>query len=335
MFSQFKQPRRPTIKKTLACTPINMLSLPIKRLAKGRNTPSNTSSDSNNASSISAKGNSTSVGGYSADREGTGSPPSHIDFRVRHKRNFTSESAGRAKRNKISAEQHYAAKVAKDDIARAGLAVPVLRAKSRGPRAISLGKVDITKVNLVFSQEVAASPFLIPTTLERSSKEIKHGFATDFGTVYIQMLDSCRNAYCGIHDEVSDSTSSVSDTDSDDAFTSSKSLALNPRIDDSLTTREPVAQLSSINAQADSRPPALSMTMEEALAVSKCSRYVSNLYAFYRCSSFELFLTDSIHSNDKQVDGTLITSLHSGPFQCRFWASDWSSFEQHSWRNFT
>ena len=264
-----------------------MLSLPSKQLVEGRNTPSNRSRGSNNASSISAEGNSTSVGGYSADREGTGRPPSHFYFRVKHKRNVTSDSSERAKRNKISAEQHYAAHVAKDDIARAGLAVPVLRAKSRGPRAISLGKVDTNKVSLVFAEEVAASPFLIPTTLERSSTKIKHHcFTADFGNVYNELLDSCRNAYCGVDDEASDSTSSVSDTDSDGAFTSSKSRASNPRIDDSLATVEPVAQLSTLNAEAVSHPPSLLMTMEEALAFSKCSRYDSYFAAFYRCSPF-------------------------------------------------
>jgi hypothetical protein len=98
------------------------------------------------------------------------------------------------------------------------------------------------------------------------------------------MLDSCRNAYCGVDDEVSDSTSSLSDTDSDDAFTSSKSLTLSPRIDDSLATGEPVAQLPSLTAQAYAHPPALSMTMAEALAVCKCSRYASNFSAFIDAS---------------------------------------------------
>lgn len=301
MLSQIQATRtnaKAHVRKDTLLSTVTMLSLLVSsRLVAGRNTPSSTSSDSNNPvsnipSNISAGEHSSSVGGYSADREGTGSPPGHIDFHVKHKRNFTSDSGGRAKRNKLNDEQQYAAVVAKANIARAGLAIPVLRAKSRGPRAISLGMVDTTKVKLVFAQEVAASPFLIPTTLERSSTEIMHNFTTDFGDVYIEMLDSCRNAYFGVDDEVSDSTSSFSDTDSDDTCTSSKSLDLNPRIDDSLATGDPVAQLPSLTAQAISCSPALSMTMEEALTVCKCSRYVSNLSAFYRCLSFfSLILT--------------------------------------------
>jgi hypothetical protein len=259
-----------------------MVSQISSRLLGGRNTPSSAGNSDG--------GNASSVGGYSADREGNTSSrqhlPGHIDLQLKHKRHSTSDCAGRSKRKKLN-EEHFAASVAKDDITRAGLAVPVLRAASRGPRAISLGKVDATTVKLVFSHEVAASPFLFPASI----------FPTDFGSLYdsyTQMFDSCRNAYTEVDPEVSDSLDSLSDTQSDTS-TSSEKFPLNPRIDDSLALNEsPLLKRPNHTAKTVSCSSAVSMTMEEALTVCNSSRYASNhaiFIIFSLSTSFSLILT--------------------------------------------
>lgn len=259
---------------------ISQISL---RLLGGRSSPSSPGNSDGK--------NSSSVGGYSADREGNAAshqhPPGQIDLKVKHKRHSTLDCAGRAKRKKLN-EENFAASVAKEDIIRAGLTVPVLRAASRGPRAISLGKVDATTVKLVFSHEVAASPFLFPAST----------FPTDFGSLYdsyIQMFDSCRNAYTEVDAGASDSLDSFSDTQSDTS-TSSESLPLNPRIDDSLAVKKSLlVERPNDTAQTVSCYSAVSMTMEEALTVCKSSRYASTLFSLYMLL-FKLFLTDNILS---------------------------------------
>ena len=205
---------------------------------------------------------SSSLGGYSADREGA-SPSSHMNM---HKRSFASEGHKRDKRRKFDEEQ-YAAYVTKADLARAGVRVrPIDTKRSR----VALGKVDISRVTLVRSKEVESSPFLVP----KAMAQVKYDFAAE--SVYSALVDSCRRVY-ELLDAVDsdDSTSFYSDAESDDSQGSVKNPVLIPRIDDSIPTT--VARYSPSLVEQEVPPAhAVSMTMEEALTVRDCSRYVPN-----------------------------------------------------------
>lgn len=213
-----------------------------------------------------------SSGGYSADREGTSSPPGHISLQgMKHKRHIVSDGNERNKRQKLNEEQ-YAASVAKETVKKAGRKVrPIDTNRSR----ICLGKVDMSRVQLVRSKDIESSPFLIPSS--QPLTEIKYDYSTE--SVYNALLDSCRVAYelldaVDMDSTDSASTSSFSDTESDDSQGSNKErVVLTPRVDDSAPV---VTQhfISTVMEPEVSTPPAVSMTMEEALTVCNISRYV-------------------------------------------------------------
>jgi len=223
-----------------------------------------------------------SSGGYSADREvSTESPPGHISMHMKHKRS-SSDSHERTKRRKLN-EEHYAASVAKEDMKRGGLRVrPIETEKSR----IALGKVDMSRVTLKPSKDLESSPFLIPGS--ESMSHIKYDF--DAESVYKSLVDSCRRAY-ELLDAVDtdDSTSSFSDTESDFSQGFSKeTVVLKPRVDDLIPTTTVTEQSHSamIVDQEVPSPPAISMTMEEALTVCSFSRYV----ALYQSRAYSCYL---------------------------------------------
>lgn len=238
------------------------------RLLAGRNTPSSTGSDSKNGAAPSRNsggGHSSCSGGYSADREGSvSSPPGHIDLQVKHKRHFLSSNEDRTKRRKLN-ELQYTATVAKADILRAGQTVPVLRASR--PRAISLGKVDTSRVKFVFSKEVQSSPFLIPLSAGSSTSGHNQISAPDYD-VYSQMLDACKELYA----------TAIAGTDG--AVTGSATSSFSDSVDTLISTKTEEDVTPKNGKIITERPtpliPEVSMTMEEALGFCNYSRYAFN-----------------------------------------------------------
>jgi hypothetical protein len=234
-------------------------------------------SRSGSASGSSSDGERSSSGGYSADREGsrTSSPPGHLKMHV--KRSFSSDSNERTKRRKLNEEQ-YAASVAKEDMEKGGATIrPIETERSR----IALGKVDMSRVKLVRSEEVESSPFLIPASPHMA--HIKYDFTAE--SVYNTLINSCRRAYelldaIDTESDSSDSTSSFSDVESDfgQGWKKDAAVIIKPRIEDSIpattTASEPCPSTMFVEQEA-SPPPEVSMTMNEALTVCKFSRCVA------------------------------------------------------------
>lgn len=224
---------------------------------------------------------SSSSGGYSADKEeqeeASPEPPFNIDLRISHhnelKRACSDVDEGAKRR--IMNEMHYAASTVREDLARGGLVYPEIRATR--PRAIPLAKLDMTRVTLLSSKNVT-SPFLYPVSVCQNSS-LAHDLLTDYGSIYNSVLKSYATAYYtpvvtssrgnspSIIAEDSDSTSSVSDTGSDDSQGSSAPV-IHPRLDDSIEINDQdKAKKSDGTASQSITFTAPTMTMDEALIV--------------------------------------------------------------------
>lgn len=251
-----------------------MVSQLSSRLFSGNKNSSSGSSSSTKSENTKSQGRSDStLSGYSADKEGLSvTPPVHIDLNLKHKRKFV-DNHDPAKRRKLQ-ELNYAASRVKEDLAKAGLPFPSVRASR--PRAIPLAKLNMSSVNLVTSKSVSSSPFLSKS----STGLARHDIATDFGNVYAHLFTMSRPFYGGTpaHNErcrsaqsdteSTSSTSSFSDTESDDSQASSTVMVIAARVEDSLektdTTKSkrvpsPTHFISCL--------PSNSITMEEALGV--------------------------------------------------------------------
>ena len=164
--------------------------------------------------------------GYSADKESDslGLPPVLIDL---HKRKLSC-GAERSKRRKLSERDYDASKVT-EDLEKAGLPVPpVMRLR---PRVCP--SIDISKVTLLSSKSVEASPFL-------HNISVDYDMMTDFGNAYQELVSQTAPMYAGCRarsqsSDNEDTTSTCSTSSMSDAsITSSSSslLVIHARLDD-------------------------------------------------------------------------------------------------------
>jgi hypothetical protein len=220
-----------------------------------------------------------SLTGYSADKEGstmglTGLPPGIIDLYHKQKRKPT-DTEERNKRRKIS-ESNYAAATVKADLVRAGRSYPLVNTK----RSRIHPGIDLSKVHLISSKSVESSPFLHAVSCGWTS--VRYDVLTDFGTVYGDMLSQTAASYQpGIvtprrstSPAGSDSSSSLSDTESDDSGGSANLLVGNARLDESNMEHSTPADEQQ-TTRCISCPPSVCITMEEALGVCDSSRLIT------------------------------------------------------------
>lgn len=214
--------------------------------------------------------------GYSADKESDshGLPPVLIDL---HKRKLSCETA-RSKRRKLSERDYDASKVS-EDLEKAGLPVPpVMRLRPRVSPSI-----DISKVTLLSSKSVEASPFLHNICVD-------YDMMTDFGNAYQELVSQTAPMYAGyrVRSQSSDnedttSTCSTSSMSDDASMTSSSSslLVIHARLDDTFrsdqqrqetttTTTEP--QASSKVVFAAPPPVNQSLSLEDAVGICQIAR---------------------------------------------------------------
>mmetsp|Transcript_12090 Transcript_12090/g.17187 ORF Transcript_12090/g.17187 Transcript_12090/m.17187 type:complete len:432 (+) Transcript_12090:233-1528(+) len=250
-----------------------LLATQAKVLSSAASTSSkaNSSSDYNDGRTE----KSTGLSGYSADmetsrpsidilRQPPSSPPGHINLNYGSRRPTSPEN--QAKRQKLQ-EKEYEASNVRADLKKAGMAYPSITVGRS--RVIPLGKVDMSKVELVHSKNVESSPFLT----EALPKSYTTYFASNIGFASCKFASQTMEAYRSRSDRqdnasevastASNSSLTLSDNESDD--NSSPEVSINPRLDDAVMTNlDEKSDYSSIKDphQASCGP---SFSIEEAL----------------------------------------------------------------------
>jgi hypothetical protein len=227
-----------------------------------------------------------SESGYSADGSSNEGPPlGLVNLLVKHKHDDPTTAGGEhAKRRKIN-ERQFKASNAKEDLVRACLPVPKLHADR--PRALAVSKnVDMSGIKHVFSKTVEASPFLAPVN-EYGVTSFQ--FDADAGQAYQDVVQICHFAYGAPHRRTtreSDSeslTSSLTETEESDGSQTNLAslLVIQARVEDALEVKsDPVKPPEAFASRQHSVacPSSLTISLEEALAVSQSARYVYTCY---------------------------------------------------------
>lgn len=226
------------------------------------------------------------VSGYSADQEEStragvavvsgSAPPCLIGLYHKHKRR-PADAEDRAKRRKLS-ELSYDAAMAKTDLAVAGRHCAPVNTK----RSQVAPFIDLSSVSLVYGNFDSASN----SSSSGRTYLISDDILTDFGAIYEHLIRQTASSYRGgitmpprsiSPSSCSDSSSSLSDTESDVSQGSSTILVLNARLD--IDDDEGIG-----SAKLQDEPPTMhyiacpstaSISMEDAISFSKFPRLVT------------------------------------------------------------
>lgn len=231
------------------------------------------------------------VSGYSADQEESTKaglavasdsvPPGLIGLYHKHKRR-PADTDDRAKRRKLS-ELNYAAAMAKTDLAVAGRHCASVNTK----RSRASPYIDLSSVSLAYGNIDSIDPASFSRSSGRTSTTglISDDILSDYGAVYEQLIRETASSYRGgiampprsiSPSSCSDSSSSLSDTESDVSQGSSTILVLNARLDhDDEGNGAARAQDEPPTRHYIACPSTASIAMEEAISFSDLPRLVT------------------------------------------------------------
>lgn len=149
--------------------------------------------------------------------------PIYIDLLAKNRKGEHHNSYDERSKRRKTDEMNYLAATAKDDMARGGLRVPVVRTKN--PRALPcLSGIDISKVQLVESATVKSSPFLatqvgatpIVSSLKHDVEQFSLVQLINMTSSFYKSENVSAKQTSTVSDENESNISSVTESDSED-----------------------------------------------------------------------------------------------------------------------
>jgi hypothetical protein len=276
-----------------------------------------------------------SQSGYSADLEsantakygghsGKKSPPVWVDLHVkRTNQSPVSETEDPNKKRRLE-EITYDASIAKISLTNVGISCPQINTK----RSRISPFIDLSTVHHVHSSpDDDLSHFR--STQNCAWKDGRYDVLTDFGLAYTDMIRQTSFAYqCGLTnnqsrhkavEDYSDTSSSLSDTESEDSHTSMKIVVLHARLDDAIE--------SKTNSEMDSPrpithymycPPSVSISIEDAIGFRDSARLITQALPPYRVvfanSAFQSMSGMSDNTSGKALQDIVTLQKNSDAF---------------------
>jgi PAS domain-containing protein len=229
-----------------------------------------------------------SASAVSCEKSGKKSPPIWVGLQVKpNKHGLLSGIEDPNKKRRLD-EITYDASIAKITLTNAGILCP--KFNTHASRISPY--IDLSTVRHLHSRpNDDLSHYRLSQNNEWSNG--RYDFLTDFGMAYSDMIRQTSFAYQSdlnnnhLHhnsiEDCSDTSSSLSDTESEDSHASLKIVVLNARLDDALETKS--------NSEMDSFrpithymycPPSVSISMEDAIGFRDSSRLITQALPPYR-----------------------------------------------------